>query len=136
MMKRSMRALLVVAVLLVGAAALLVARTGDVFRGDTSVSAVREIRLVVRDMTFYVEGQKEPNPTLHAKAGERLRIVLSNTDSGMSHDFTIRSWRVGTRLLKGKGQDAVEFTAPANGGSQAYSCTPHAEMMGGTIVVD
>ncbi len=56
-------------------------------------------------MTFYIAGQDAPNPTLQARPGERIRLVLSNTDVGMSHDFAIRSWRVNTRLLKGKGQD-------------------------------
>jgi plastocyanin len=54
----------------------------------------------------------------------------------MSHDFVVRSWSVNTRLLKGKGQDSIEFTVPGTRGSHAYSCTPHAGMMGGTIVVN
>ena len=54
----------------------------------------------------------------------------------MAHDFVVRSWRVNTHLLKGKGQDSIEFTVPQTRGSHAYSCTPHAEMMGGTIVVN
>ena len=87
-------------------------------------------------MTFYVDGQDAPNPTLHARPGERIRIVLRNTDVGMSHDFVIRSWRVNTRLLKGKGEDSIEFTVPQTRGAHVYSCTPHAEMMGGTIVVN
>jgi plastocyanin len=87
-------------------------------------------------MTFYVAGENAPNPTLHARPGERVRIVLSNTDFGMSHDFVIRSWSVNTRLLKGKGQDTIEFTVPNTRGSHLYSCSPHAEMMGGTIVVN
>ena len=63
-------------------------------------------------MTFYIAGQDAPNPTLQARPGERIRIVLSNTDVGMSHDFAIRSWRVNTKLLKGKGQASIEFTVP------------------------
>ena len=53
----------------------------------------------------------------------------------MSHDFAIRSWSVNTRLLKGKGRDSIELTVPATRVC-IYSCTPHAEMMGGTIVVN
>ena len=98
--------------------------------------APREIRLVVKDMTFYVEGQDSPNPTLHARSGERIRLILSNAEAGMSHDFRIDAWRVHTRLLKGKGQDSVEFTVPDARGSHEYRCTPHAEMMNGTIVVN
>ena len=54
----------------------------------------------------------------------------------MSHDFAIRSWSVNTQLLKGKGQDSIEFTVPATRGTHLYSCTPHAGMMGGTILVN
>jgi plastocyanin len=133
----SVRAALVV-VVAVGALAL-VPRVG-VLNGAAGESPareiVREIHLVAKDMTFYVDGQAAPNPTLRARPGERLRIVFSNTDVGMSHDFVIRSWHVNTRLLKGKGQDSIEFTVPDIRGSHAYSCSPHAEMMGGAIVVN
>jgi plastocyanin len=101
-----------------------------------SSTAPREIHLVVRDMTFYVDGQDAPNPTIYARPGERIRLVLDNTESGMSHDFRIDAWRVHTRLLKGKGQDSIEFTVPDARGSHAYRCTPHQEMMNGTVVVN
>jgi plastocyanin len=125
-------------VIVLGAAALvpLVAKNADIFKSAGPADAVREIHVVVRDMTFYVEGQNTPNPTLDVQPGERVRIVLTNGDPGMSHDFAVRSWSVGTRLLKGKGQDTIEFTVPATRGSHAYSCTPHSQMMGGTIVVN
>jgi FtsP/CotA-like multicopper oxidase with cupredoxin domain len=103
-------------------------------RGPSS-DGLREIHLVARDMTFYIAGEDTPNPTLEARPGERIRLVFSNTDVGMSHDFAIRSWRVNTKLLKGKGQASIEFTVPSTRGTHDYSCTPHAEMMGGTIVV-
>jgi len=124
----------------VGALALVPRLAGEVLKGadnDTSPQGlVREIHVVAKDMTFYVNGQDSPNPTLHARPGERIRIILSNTDVGMSHDFVIRSWSVNTRLLKGKAQDSIEFTVPQTRGAHAYSCSPHAEMMGGTIVVN
>jgi len=130
------RAALLIVVL--GAAALvpLIAKNADIFKSSGTSNTVREIHLVVRDMTFYVEGDTAANPTLHAQPGERMRIVLTNADPGMSHDFAIRSWNIGTRLLKGKGNDAIEFTVPQIRGSHPYSCTPHAEMMGGTIIVN
>lgn len=126
--------LLLVAV--VGVLALVPRLAGDVLKGAGDQSSVREIHVVVRGMTFYVAGQAAPNPTLYARPGERLRIVLRNTDVGMSHDFAIRSWHVSTQLLKGKGEDSIEFTVPDTRGSHLYSCSPHAEMMGGTIVVN
>jgi hypothetical protein len=139
----SVRAGLLV-VVAIGALALVPRVAGDVLNGAPGESPAREhareigreIHLVAKDMTFYVAGQDAPNPTIHARPGERLRIVLNNTDVGMSHDFVIRSWHVNTRLLKGKGQDSIEFTVPNTRGSHSYSCSPHAEMMGGAIVVD
>jgi plastocyanin len=120
----------------VAALAFLPRLTGDVLSGADSGVSVREIRIVARDMTFYVDGQPAPNPTLHARAGERLRIVFRNADVGMSHDFVVRPWRVNTRLLKGRGEDAIEFTVPLTRGTYLYTCTPHAEMMSGMLVVN
>lgn len=96
----------------------------------------REIRLVVRDMTFYLDGDDTPNPTLRFRAGERVRLVLRNEDTGMDHDFAIESWQVATRLLEGRGHDAVTFRVPETPGPQTYICTPHAQMMRGSIVVE
>jgi plastocyanin len=104
--------------------------------GGVSSAEPRTIHLVVKDMTFYVEGEKTPNPTLYARPGERVRLVLRNTQSGISHDFTIDSLKVHTRVLKGVGEDTIEFRAPVARGSHAYRCTPHAAMMNGTIVVN
>jgi len=129
------RAVFLAAVIL-GAAALGPRLAGDVLTSADHASSVREIHLVVKDMTFYIEGEDSPNPTLHARPGERIRLVLRNTDSGMSHDFTIRSWNVNTRLLKGKAQDSIEFTVPDTRGSHVYNCTPHWEMMNGFITVE
>jgi plastocyanin len=129
-------ALLVVGIASAAALVPLMGSVGVVARGGPgSESSPREIQLVVRDMTYYVDGQDEPNPTLQARPGERIRLILRNTDGGMSHDFTIQEWKVRTRVLKGKGQAAVEFTVPEALGSHEYRCTPHAAMMSGTIVV-
>ena len=118
---------LAVALIAAGAAMLVASRDG----------APREIRLVARDMTFYIEGQDEPNPPLTLRAGERVRVVLRNEDAGMSHDFVIKALNVGTPLLDGKGQQAiVEFRAPEKKGTHEYTCTPHAAMMKGTIAIE
>ena len=109
---------------------------GGALNAGDDASVARVINLVARDMTFYVAGEREPNPTIHARAGERIRLVLNNADGGMSHDFAIRSWRVTTNLLKGKGEVSVEFTVPEARGSYVYSCTPHAEMMSGILIVN
>jgi hypothetical protein len=128
---RSFGLIAVVAGLIAAGAALLptVASSG-------ASEAPRELRLVVRDMTFYVEGQDAPNPTLRFRAGEEVRLVLKNDDAGMEHDFAIRGWNVRTKLLDGKGEDAVVFRVPSARGQQNYACTPHSEMMRGAIEVE
>jgi hypothetical protein len=103
--------------------------------GAETAPPVREIRLIARDMTFYIDGDQSRNPTLHARPGERIRIVLRNTEPGISHDFTIPTWGVQSRVLKGKGEDRIEFTVPDKRGMYAYSCSPHAAMMNGNIEV-
>lgn len=125
------------AVVIFGTAALapLVADRAEIFSRQDSSPAAREIRVVVRDMSFYVDGQDGPNPTLYAQPGDRIRLVLLNTEPGMSHNFTVGSWNVATRLLNGKGEDAVEFRVPDARGSYVYSCSPHGQVMRGLIVV-
>ena len=96
----------------------------------------REIRLVVRDLAFHVEGQDDPNPTLVVRRGERVRLVLVNDDPGMRHDVTIPEWKVGTGLIESSARDAAEFTVPDAAGAATYACTPHREIMRGTIRIE
>jgi plastocyanin len=102
----------------------------------SNAAPIQEIHLVVRNMTYYVGDSSTPNPALHVAAGQRVRLRVSSTDVGMVHDFQIPAWSVGTRLLKGKDSDTVEFTAPTERGQYSYKCTPHAVMMNGTIAVE
>jgi plastocyanin len=97
---------------------------------------VHEIRLVVRDMGYYAGDDPELNPTLRVRAGERVRVIFTNTDTGMSHDFVITDLNVASRLLKGKDSETIEFIAPASLGTHTYSCTPHSAAMRGTIEVE
>jgi hypothetical protein len=96
----------------------------------------RDVRLIARDMTFYLEGAEQPNPTLRFRAGEEIRLVLRNDDAGMDHDFAIRTWGVATGLLEGKGETAVTFRVPGTRGSESYACSPHSQMMRGTIEIE
>ncbi len=97
---------------------------------------IREIRLVVRAMNFYVEGESQPNPTLTLRPGEQVRLILKNDDPGMSHDFIVKEWDVATKILEDRGQeDSITFKAPPSPGDQVYHCTPHAKLMRGTIRV-
>ena len=103
---------------------------------SSDLDTVREVRLVARDMTFYVEGSTEPNPTLAFRAGEKVRLILKNEDAGIDHNFAIPTWEAKTKLLEGRGEDAIEFKVPRRKGSEKYTCTPHAEMMRGTIRIE
>ena len=96
----------------------------------------RDIHIVARDMTFYVDGRPEANPALRVRRGEHVRVVLRNEDAGMKHDFVIPDWDVESRTLSGKGDTSVTFTVPATAASGIYFCTPHASMMRGTIAVE
>ena len=66
--------------------------------------------------------------------GEQVRVVFRNEDKGMSHDFNIPAWGVGTKVVQGAGEASVTFRVPANGSaSGTYVCTPHSEMMSGEV---
>ena len=98
---------------------------------------VRDIHLVVRNMTFYVDGQNDPNPAIALRAGERVRITLRNEDAGIRHDFAVQSWGVATKVLQDRGAtDAVEFRVPLDKGTTTYRCTPHPTMMHGVLKID
>lgn len=105
--------------------------------GDRATSTPREIRLVAKDMTFYLEGQSTANPTLRVRAGEQIRLVLRNETPGMSHDLVIKPWQVQTPMLAKNGEEAaVSFRVPDRTGTETYNCTPHAEMMRGSITIE
>jgi plastocyanin len=119
--------------IIVAAAAVTV---GTLPRIASSREEIRELRLVAREMTFYVEGQDAPNPTLRFKAGEHVRLVLRNADRGMSHDFVVPGWKIRTGLVDGAAETSVTFRVPDGPGSQPYTCSPHAAMMRGTIEIE
>ena len=97
---------------------------------------VREIRLVARGMTFYLDGAGEANPTLRLHAGETVRLVLRNEDRGMTHDVTVPEWNAATPLVAGLHDGSAVVTAPARGTRTGYYCSPHQQTMKGTIIVE
>ena len=124
----------IVAGIAIGVVALVVSLLPMLASSD--LDKVREVRLTVREMTYYLEGTTDPNPTLVFRAGEKVRLVLKNDDPGMNHDFTVPGWDVKTKLLEGRGEDTVTIKVPKKRGEQAYLCTPHAKMMRGTVRVE
>jgi len=100
--------------------------------GDDS----RDVHIVIRDMSFYLDGQGEANPTLVFRAGERVRLFVRSEDAGMDHDFVVRKWKVRSNTVHGRGETAVTIEVPRDTGDETYYCTPHAEKMRGTIRIE
>jgi plastocyanin len=127
-MNRKLVAAGIAAVLVIGGAVLAHLAAQD--------NNVREIRLVVRDMTYYAAHTAEANPTLRVARGEKIRLVLTNEDPGYSHNLIAPELGVSTRLLaKGKSQ-SIEITIPDVAGLYSYRCGPHSEMMRGNITIE
>ncbi len=96
---------------------------------------VREIRLVARDMSFYLDGQPPENPLISVRRGEQVRVTLRNEDAGLTHNFAVKALGVAMAPLKGAGTRSVAFRAPERLGRYEYFCTPHAQMMRGVLEV-
>ena len=97
---------------------------------------VREIRLVVRDMTYYRGAHCRGQSDAAAARGERFDCVLTNDDPGYSHNLIAPELGVSTPLLaKGKSQ-SIEVTVPDVAGLSSYRCGPHSEMMRGNIAIE
>jgi plastocyanin len=101
-----------------------------------SKARARQITLVARNMAFYLgtDGNMA-NPTLEARPGETLRIVLVNRDRGITHDLAVPVTGAATKRLTWNAQDEIIFDVPDKPGTYEYVCRPHALMMKGRIVV-
>jgi plastocyanin len=98
---------------------------------------MREIRLVARDMAFFVEGDTATaNPTLRVKVGERVRVVVRNETPGMEHDLAVASLGVAMAPLAAGAVGAFDLQAPDAPGTHEYVCRPHSVMMRGRLVVE
>lgn len=96
----------------------------------------REIRLVARDMAFYLEADpRTPNPAIDVRAGETVRITLRNDERGITHDFAVSALSAGLDPLKWGDSGSITFTAPSAPGSYEYECRPHRLMMRGILRV-
>jgi plastocyanin len=103
---------------------------------STSSGEVHVVHLVVHNMTYYLAGRTDPSPTVHLRRNERVRIIVTNQDAGMKHDFGIDAWQKRTSLIDGIGEAQLEFVAPSVRGEVSYSCSPHGTLMRGTIRVE
>lgn len=95
----------------------------------------REVRLVARNMAYYLPGEETPNPTLRFTVGERVRIVLENADPGMAHDVVAPGLGLATPLIAGGARTGVELRMPARPGTHEYLCSLHPVLMRGWVEV-
>ena len=96
----------------------------------------RDVVLVARDMAFTAPGGAGPNPTLHLKAGERIRLVLENRDPGMKHDVVAPGLGIKTATVEFAATDRLLITVPRTPGTYDYFCTYHDRLMRGRMVVE
>jgi plastocyanin len=97
---------------------------------------VREIRLVARGMSFYLDTDPATaNPTLTLRAGERVRMVLRNETPGIDHDLAIAAFGVGLSPLSAGTASSFDLDVPDRPGRHEYVCRPHAIMMKGVVEV-
>ena len=99
------------------------------------VAGPREITLVARGMSFYLDGTDRANPVLRLTAGETVRVVLRNDDDGIAHTFEIGAWDAAVATLKGGDSGSVVIDVPNRPGRHRYACGPHAAMMNGIVEV-
>ena len=125
-----------IAIGLIGAVVFSIATIAAIVPREDPANRVHEIHLVVRDMTYYVDGNPDPNPTLTVRRGEQVKVLLRNEEAGMIHDFAVGAWDARTARLNFREEGAVQFRAPDQPGTGTYACTPHSEMMQGTIRVE
>lgn len=96
----------------------------------------RDVTLVVRGMTFYLESDPHtPNPVIEARAGERIRVVLRNQERGMTHDFAVKDLGADIEPITWNESSDVVLDLPSQPGTYQYVCRPHSLMMHGEIRV-
>ena len=119
----------------VGMAAILTLFGGIVMLPLWSQSAVaandaREIVLEARDLAF-----GDANPTLSFEPGERIRLIVRNSDIGVLHSIRLPGIDDIVRHIPWDEQVVIEFTAPEEGVFE-YICPQHAPKMQGRIRIE
>ncbi len=91
---------------------------------------MREIVLEARDLAF-----GDANPTLSFKPGEKIRLIVRNTDIGVLHSIRLPGIDDTVRHIPWNEEITIEFTAPEEGAFE-YICPQHAPKMQGRIRIE
>jgi heme/copper-type cytochrome/quinol oxidase subunit 2 len=100
-------------------------------------SPAREMVLITKDISFRLPSRPDvPNPPLHLKKGETVKLTLLNQEPGkVLHCFTLGGLGVKTSRHLATGEwETLTFT-PREKGVFSYACLMH-PMMAGKIVVE
>jgi plastocyanin len=117
-------------------AALAAMAVAVVVTGAGAREDVREIHLVARGMSFYLEADPSTaNPAIVVNRGERVRVVLRNETPGIAHDLAIATMAAATAPLAAGETGVLDLQAPDAPGRHEYHCRPHAAMMKGAFEV-
>ena len=97
----------------------------------------REIVLITKDVVFQnVSQPNEPNPTIHLKKGQTVKLTLLNQEPDkVLHCFTIGGLDVKTSRHLATGESETLTFTPKERGVFSYACLMH-PMMAGKLVVE
>lgn len=102
--------------------------------GFRQTAPVFEIRLVAREMAFFVEGSDQPNPDLYIPPDKKVLLTFINQDRGVDHDVVFPQFETSTGKVK-FGASALLELGPRPAGEFDYLCSLHAAMMRGRFIV-
>jgi plastocyanin len=100
-------------------------------------ATAREMVLITKDISFHLPSQPDnPNPSLHLKKGETVKLTLLNQEPGkVLHCFTLGGLGVKTSRHLATGESETLTFTPREKGVFSYACLMH-PMMAGKIVVE
>ena len=127
--RNATRSAVLAAAVVVGIGAALLPLTAE--RGEP-----REIEVVIRGIAFYLDGASAANPVIRVAPGESIALTIRNEETGILHNFAVPDWAAATPRLRAGESHRIILTAPREKGATTYVCTPHAEMMRGTLLVE
>ena len=97
---------------------------------------VREIHLVARGMSFYLEADPATaNPTHRRQPGRARTRRPPQRDARHRHDLAIATMAAAIAPLAAGETGVLDLQVPDRPGRHEYDCRPHAVMMKGVLEV-